>query len=91
MLDYYLDFENPLKEIDQKIIKLETDSSSTDYSSQIIALKSEKELTQKSIFSGLSRWQRVQLARHPQRPFSLDYIKNISSDFIELHLSLIHI
>ena len=55
MLDYYLDFENPLKEIDQKIIKLETDSSSTDYSSQIIALKSEKELTQKSIFSVLSR------------------------------------
>ena len=85
MVDYYLDFENPLKEIDQKIIKLETDASSTDHSSEIIALKSEKELKQKSIFSGLSRWQRVQLARHPQRPFSLDYIKNISSDFIELH------
>ena len=85
MLDYYLDFENPLKEIDQKIIELETDTSSADHSSEIIALKSQKELTQKSIFSGLSRWQRVQLARHPQRPFSLDYIKNISSDFIELH------
>ena len=85
MVDYYLDFENPLKEIDQKIIELEADTSSVDHSSEIITLKSEKELTQKSIFSGLSRWQRVQLARHPQRPFSLDYIKNISSDFIELH------
>ena len=85
MADYYLDFENPLKEIDQKIIELESDTSSADHSSQIASLKSEKELTQKSIFSGLSRWQRVQLARHPQRPFSLDYIKNISSDFIELH------
>ena len=85
MVDYYLDFENPLKEIDKKIIELETDTSSADHSSDIIALKSQKELTLKSIFSGLSRWQRVQLARHPQRPFSLDYIKNISSDFIELH------
>jgi len=85
MANYYLDFENPLKEIDQKIIELEIDTSSKDHSSEIIALKSEKESTQKSIFSGLSRWQRVQLARHPQRPFSLDYIKNISSDFIELH------
>ena len=70
MLDYYLDFENPLKEIDQKIIELEADPSSADHSSEIFALKSEKELRQKSIFSGLSRWQRVQLARHPQRPFS---------------------
>ena len=87
MSDYYLDFENPLKEIDQKIIELETDTSSTDYSSELIALKSEKELTQKKIFSELSRWQRVQLARHPQRPFSLDYIKNICSDFIELQFN----
>ena len=85
MTDYYLDFENPLKEIDQKIIELEADTSSADHSSQITSLKSEKKSTQKTIFSGLSRWQRVQLARHPQRPFSLDYINNISSDFIELH------
>ena len=70
MVDYYLDFENPLKEIDKKIIELETDTSSADHSSDIIALKSQKELTLKSIFSGLSRWQRVQLARHPQRPKS---------------------
>ena len=71
--------------IDQKIIELETDASSRDHSLELNALKSEKELTQKSILSDLSRWQRVQLARHPQRPFSLDYIRNICSDFIELH------
>ena len=47
MTDYYLDFENPLKEIDQKIIELEADTSSADHSSQITSLKSEKELTQK--------------------------------------------
>jgi acetyl-CoA carboxylase carboxyl transferase subunit alpha len=85
MANYYLDFEIPLKEIDQKILELETDTGSLDYTSEISSLKSERESTQKNIFSGLSRWQRVQLARHPQRPFSLDYIKNISSDFIELH------
>ena len=50
MADYYLDFENPLKEIDQKIIELEIDTSSKDHSSEIIALKSEKELTQKKYF-----------------------------------------
>ena len=85
MANYYLDFEIPLKEIDQKILELETDTGSLDHSSEISSLKSERESTQKNIFSGLSRWQRVQLARHPQRPFSLDYIENISSDFIELH------
>jgi len=85
MTNYYLDFESPLKEIDQKIIELETDSGSSDHTTEINSLKSERELIQKDIFSGLSRWQRVQLARHPQRPFSLDYIKYISSDFIELH------
>ena len=85
MANYYLDFEIPLKEIDQKILELEIDTGSLDHTSEISSLKSERESTQKNIFSGLSRWQRVQLARHPQRPFSLDYIKNISSDFIELH------
>ena len=85
MANYYLDFEIPLKEIDQKILELEIDTGSLDHTSEISSLKSERESTQKNIFSGLSRWQRVQLARHPQRPFSLDYIENICSDFIELH------
>ena len=85
MAHYYLDFESPIKEIDQKILELETDTGSTDHTAELNSLKSERKLVQKDISSGLSRWQRVQLARHPQRPFSLDYIKYISSDFIELH------
>ena len=85
MAHYYLDFEGPIKEIDQKILELETDAGSTDHTAELNSLKSERKLVQKDISSGLSRWQRVQLARHPQRPFSLDYIKYISSDFIELH------
>jgi acetyl-CoA carboxylase carboxyl transferase subunit alpha len=48
-------------------------------------LKAKRATSLTKIFSGLSRWQRVQLARHPQRPFSLDYIQEISPDFIELH------
>ena len=85
MADYYLEFEKPIQDIDLKIIELEADSSSTDHSSEISMLESKKESSLKKIFSELSRWQRVQLARHPQRPFSLDYIQAICPDFVELH------
>ena len=85
MADHYLEFEKPIQDIDLKIIELEADSSSTDHSSEISMLESKKESSLKKIFSELSRWQRVQLARHPQRPFSLDYIQAICPDFVELH------
>ena len=85
MADYYLEFEKPIQAIDQKILELESDDSSVDHSSEISTLKTKRESSLKKIFSGLSRWQRVQLARHPQRPFSLDYIHSLAPDFIELH------
>ena len=85
MADHYLEFEKPIQDIDLKIIELEADSSSTDHSSEISMLESKKESSLIKIFSELSRWQRVQLARHPQRPFSLDYIHAICPDFVELH------
>ena len=85
MADHYLEFEKPIQDIDLKIIELEADSSSTDHSSEISMLESKKESSLKKIFSELSRWQRVQLARHPQRPFSLDYIQAFCPDFVELH------
>ena len=85
MADHYLEFEKPIQDIDLKIIELEADSSSTDHSSEISMLESKKESSLIKIFSELSRWQRVQLARHPQRPFSLDYIQAICPDFVELH------
>jgi|TARA_Y100000310_G_scaffold137023_1_gene135931 acetyl-CoA carboxylase carboxyl transferase subunit alpha len=83
--DYYLEFEKPIQAIDQKILELEADDSLVDHSSELTSLKTKRESSLKKIFSGLSRWQRVQLARHPQRPFSLDYIQSLSPDFIELH------
>ena len=83
MANYYLDFEQPLKEIDQKILELEGDSSS--HKEELSLLTSEREDCLKKIFSNLTRWQKVQLARHPQRPLSMDYITSLSPNFIELH------
>lgn len=85
MADYYLEFEKPIQAIDEQILELEADTSSADHSRELSALGTKRETSLKKIFSGLSRWQRVQLARHPQRPFSLDYIQALAPDFIELH------
>ena len=85
MSDYYLDFEKPIQEIDLKILELKNDKTSEKKSSELSSLESARESTIKEIFSNLSRWDRVQLARHPQRPLSLDYINYMSDDFIELH------
>ena len=85
MSDYYLDFELPLKEIDQKILELESDPNSKNTSEEISSLSLQKKERLEEIFSKLTRWQKVQLARHPQRPLSMDYIHSLSPDFIELH------
>ncbi len=85
MADYYLEFEKPVQAIDQKILELEADTGTEDHSTELSNLKTKREISLKKIFSGLSRWQRVQLARHPQRPFSMDYIEALAPDFIELH------
>jgi acetyl-CoA carboxylase carboxyl transferase subunit alpha len=86
MTRQYLDFEIPIKEIDEKIIKQtallnEGNGGNAD----LAVLESKRKKIISNIFSKLNRWQRVQLARHPQRPYSLDYIQSWSSDFVELH------
>ena len=85
MKDYYLEFEKPIQEIDSKILEFKSDESSDKKSSELSSLELARESTIKEIFSNLSRWDRVQLARHPQRPLSLDYINYVTDDFIELH------
>lgn len=82
-----LDFERPLVEIEERIKELEkfTAAKEMDFSEEIAKLKERAEVLCRDIFNGLTRWQRVQLARHPGRPFTLDYIKLIFDDFIELH------
>ena len=86
MTKFYLEFEKPLKVIDEKIISFSsmTDLKQDDISS-LSKLKEERALLIREVYSGLSRWQRIQLARHPDRPFSMDYINYLCPDFIELH------
>ncbi len=85
MADYYLEFEKPVKVIDEQIIELETSDEPDAHLTEIEKLKDKRRVELERIFSGISRWQRVQLARHPKRPFSLDYINKLAPDFIELH------
>ncbi len=86
MQKYYLEFEKPIEEIDLEIQKFESDSDkSPEILNKIASLNKKRNNIINTIHSDLSRWQRVQLARHPDRPFSLDYIKLFSEDFIELH------
>ena len=86
MSNYYLDFEKPIKEIDEHILGLEAGKDlSKDDLRTLAQLKEERAALIQEIYSGLSRWQRIQLARHPDRPYSLDYIHHFAPDFIELH------
>ena len=85
MEQYYLDFENPLKEIDLEILELESEKDSPDGQKKIAALQTKLTKQIQKIHGKLSRWEKVQLARHPQRPYTLDYIQHLAPDFIELH------
>ncbi|TKJ38391.1 acetyl-CoA carboxylase carboxyl transferase subunit alpha [candidate division LCP-89 bacterium B3_LCP] len=82
-----LDFEKPIIELEKKIdeMKALSGSSKIELDDEIARLEKKAEKLRKDVFSSLNRWQRVQLARHPDRPYSLDYISRIFTDFIELH------
>jgi len=85
-LKYYLDFEEPVRLLDEEISSKESISEPSKEVTKEIAKLHEKRLQQiNKIHSSLSRWQHVQLARHPQRPYALDYINTIFTDFIEMH------
>ncbi len=82
MKKHYLDFEKPLKDFDDEIRNLVSIDSESEKLDQLKNMRIEKE---KEIFSNLNPWQTVQLARHPNRPYTLDYISAWCDDFIELH------
>ncbi|MFL3006134.1 MAG: acetyl-CoA carboxylase carboxyltransferase subunit alpha [Candidatus Neomarinimicrobiota bacterium] len=84
---FYLNFEKSLKPLDEIIQSLESRGSNLSKKEihSLATSKLERKTLMENIYSNLTRWQRVQLARHPKRPYSLDYIKYFSSDFIELH------
>lgn len=82
-----LDFEKPIVELEKKIQELRhfVSDKKIDLSSEVRRLEDKLEHLKKDTYINLSAWQRVQLARHPQRPYTLDYINLIMSDFIEIH------
>lgn len=83
----YLDFEKPIVDLELKIAELSEINIAEDdvLTPEINRLRKRVDELRISIFTNLTRWQRVQLARHPDRPYTLDYIYKISENFIELH------
>ena len=79
-----LEFERPLIELEKKIEELKGLSGSVDMSAELGRLEKKAKKLQEEIFSDLSRWQVVQLSRHNARPYFLDYVNNIFTDFCEL-------
>lgn len=85
-MQYFLDFEKPLVELERKIKELRDYSTdSVDFSSDIKKLEKKADKLREEIFSNLTRWQRTQLARHQNRPYTLDYIKHVFTDWFEVH------
>jgi acetyl-CoA carboxylase carboxyl transferase subunit alpha len=82
MKKHYLSFEKPLKDLDIEIEKLSISETEPE---KLNELKKERDELEKNIFSDLSSWETVQLARHPNRPYTLDYINAWCDNFTELH------
>jgi len=83
----FLEFEQPISELETKIEELRfvQDDSAVDISEEIERLQKKSQLLLKDIYAKLTPWQVAQLARHPQRPYTLDYVNDIFTDFHELH------
>lgn len=82
-----LEFEQPIQELEDQLVKAEEiqKAGSVDVEQTINDLKAKILSTRKDIYDNLTPWQRVQVSRHPERPYTLGYIRNICDDFIELH------
>ena len=87
MIRYYLEFEKPIEELEIKIEELKriSDGKEINISSEIKKLEKKTKELRSEIFSTLTPWQKTLVARHPDRPYTLDYINVIATDFIELH------
>ena len=82
-----LDFEKPIFELKKKISDMKdfAAGANLELDSEIDSMQTKLNKMRDEVFSGLTRWQKVLLARHPRRPYTLDYIENMTTDFIELH------
>jgi acetyl-CoA carboxylase carboxyl transferase subunit alpha len=82
---HVLDFERPLLELEQKLEEMRALSAQLDIAEEIRELEQKLEELRQQVYSSLTRWQRVQIARHPERPYTLDYVRHVFTDFVELH------
>ena len=83
--NFVLEFEKPIVELENKIREMRNLPNITDLEPQIQELESHIEALRINIYASLTRWQRVQIARHPDRPYTLDYLHYTFTDFVELH------
>src|ERR1700678_1701387 len=83
----FLEFEQPIAELEAKIEELGhvTSDAKVNIQEEISRLRAKSRALTKSIFASLTPWQITQLARHPQRPYTLDYVGAVFTDFVELH------
>ena len=84
---YLLEFEKPLRELEKQLETLHQQSleNNIDMSGELAAIEEKIEITKRDIYTNLTPWQRVQVARHPKRPYALDYVGALCTDFQELH------
>ena len=84
---FHLDFERPIVELEKRISDMEAqaETDGLDLSREIRSLQERVKRLRREIYSRLTRWQRVQISRHPLRPYALDYMGRILTDFVELH------
>ncbi|AFH48459.1 Acetyl-CoA carboxylase subunit alpha [Ignavibacterium album JCM 16511] len=80
-----LDFEKPIFELEQKLEEMRKFSDRLDIEKDMVRLEEKVRQLKEEVYKGLTRWQRVQLARHPERPYTLDYIYAMTESFVELH------
>jgi acetyl-CoA carboxylase carboxyl transferase subunit alpha len=85
MINTTLEFEKPIAELENKINEMKKYEDNLDIKEEISRLEDKVVKLKLNIYSNLTRWQRVQLARHPERPYTLDYIHLMTEDFVELH------
>lgn len=84
---YLLEFEKPLRELEKQLEALHQQSleNNIDMASELATIEAKIETTKRDIYTNLTPWQRVQVARHPKRPYALDYVSALFTDFQELH------
>lgn len=87
MISQPLPFEKPISELEEKLAELRklSEGQNVNMRSDINRIQKKIEQTRRKVYRDLSSWQKVQVARHPQRPYTLDYIQRITTDFTELH------